>query len=274
MNYKITLLGVLVITMLMINTTHIFAQENLVLNGDFEVNTQENPEADIIWKKNNADISMRDWDNVDNQINGGTCRMPGPAKDRNIRQDIEIPTPGIYTLQFTGRIQNSNGPDGSAPNDRDGQGPGTLTATITGFDTDGETLLSDPLITLSTQSNTNKTVTKEFEIPETVTKVRIVIAKDWNIAFVDDVKLFSTTSGFQQPSVEGLCVFTENNSIKLMATHALSVVHVFNVDGKLIQTVNSKGMNHVSIDSCVKGVYLISITDAFGNTGKIKHIVY
>lgn len=274
MKRKLTPFCVLSIALMaMISTVSLHAQENLILNGDFEVNKELDPEADFYWWRNNSDISMGDWQNVDNQINNGTCRMPGPAQARSIRQDIEIASPGSYTLKFTGRIQNANGPNGSSPNDRDGNGPATLTATVTGFDVDGTTLLVDPLITLTTQSNTNETVSSEFEIPGDITKVRVLFTKNWNIAFLDDVMLYSGTSAVDQVSIQGLRVSTDNKTIRIDATADLSVLSLYDISGRIIKTLDCKGQSHVEVNDCTQGVYIIYITDVHGNMGMVKQII-
>jgi len=273
---KITIyLGMFFIALLtMMSTESLHAQENLILNGDFEVNRDIDPEASLHWTRSNSDISMGDWGNPDNQINGGTCRMPGPAQGRNMYQNVEIPVAGTYTFKFTARIQNANGPNDSSPNDRDGQGPGTITATINGFDVDGETLLSDPLVTLTTQSNTNETVSADIEIPESITKVRVRVEKNWNIAFIDDVMLYGVASGLIQPSIEGLRVSAEKQSIRIASATALSAVRLYDMSGKLLQTKDLQGQIQTSINNVTKGLYLISVTDVHGNTDKIKQIIY
>lgn len=243
---------------------------NLLINGDFELT-----EAPWGWKGNNADITYNDTV-VANQINTGTCRLPGAAQARNINQDVEVSALGVYQFKCTARIQNSVGASGTIENNHATKGgPGTITAEILPFDTDGATLLSIVLATIDTQSNANTDLSMNVTIPEGVTKVKVRIKKDWNVVYIDDVVFNSLASGLRNPNIENLRVYSNTSGITINSSSTLARVRVFDISGKVVKSIPCNGLQQIVIPlyNVVPGLFLIEVADEHGNVDRVKQLI-
>ncbi len=240
-------------------------ENNLLVNGDFEAT--EGPSG---WSKNNADILLSE--NNEFGINNQTCRMPGIGAPRWIWQNVEIAVPGKYFLEFKARIQNAAPfASGDSPNNHVTLGPATIKGEIIGFESDGNTLLNNALLTLESQSNTNITLRGEVEIPVNITKVQVKISKNWNVPYIDDVSFdlvkvpnstSETKSGnstieiFPNPLKSGKLYIRLSGNDMLETRVSLS-----DLQGRVImdQTITD---NFIHIENSIdKGIYLLRISN-------------
>ncbi|MEA4935261.1 MAG: family 16 glycosylhydrolase [Paludibacter sp.] len=225
---------------------------NSLLNGTFADNGDN-------WTLSNGDIAFQD--NAETNITGKTCRMPGAAAGRNIRQTIGVTPGSTYQFGFKGRIQNAIGASGSQVNNHSTYGVATLKGEI--LDANNNVLL-----TISTQSATDQTLSDTFTVPAGVTTVTVKLSKDWNIAYLDDVELLETTPpqsarkhedetlSTANPNLKDLIVSTENNKIKIEATSQISSLVLFDASGRIIRKL-TPGQSIATVDLVSSGIYII-----------------
>lgn len=245
------------------------AAQNLLTNGDFEISV-----APFGWTKNNQDIVFAAEEG--NSINGKSCRMPGLSASRNILQNVTISTPGNYIFKFTGRIQNAVGPNGTVDNNHATNGPATITAQVFGFDVDGTTLLTNALLTITSQANSNTTDSGVVVIPQEITRVQVKISKNWNVPYIDDVMLYlEGTLGITDNRIEEMQIYSSEDFLNVTSSSALSQINIIDITGKMQLSVSCKSefTKQISLENISTGLYIIVATDIEGKVGTVKHML-
>ncbi len=236
---------------------------NLIENGNFESSSTG------FWSESNSDIIISE--SVYPVVEGSKyCRMPGIPNSRNIKQTVSVEAGEKYTFKLSGRIQNSHAQ--SAENNHSTKGVATLK---------GELLNgSEALLTLSTQSNTNTDLEGELTIPDGLTSLTVKISKDWNVAYVDNVKFE------KQITTDVLSAKLQNSTISAYPNPARNILFVesseplkscmlINVVGSIAlvsNNINSKKVT-LNLNKCKKGVYVLKTTSKNGTIKSQKVII-
>lgn len=154
------------------NQDPVIIGENIIVNNGFE----EGGGSLTGWTKV-SDVGIEKV----NKINGvASARLTGvTASDRQLFQTVTLESGKTYILNFTGRIQNGGGAEGTKFNDNGGE----LYAKIKFGDGEYTTL-----ITLIEDLNTTKSGI--FTVPAGVTEVTVNFMKNKDIAYIDDVEIF------------------------------------------------------------------------------------
>ncbi len=154
---------------------------NLISNGQFENESYE----DFAWTPSDNFINLKEA-SFPVYEKSNYCRLVSSDSKKYIYQDVLV-TPGeTYEFSLNGRIHNSYGESGSQSNIVAWFGPGTLTGQILDRDT--------VLLEISTKSNINTAIKGTVTIPYNVNMVRVMISKNWNQAYIDNVVLKSLSN--------------------------------------------------------------------------------
>lgn len=147
---------------------------NLVLNGDFESETQ----FEFWAKKNTTGANLAIEANAANVIAGSRCmRMTGASAWADNSQTIDVEPGKTYEFGMTARILDKAGASGGASTNR------SLNLAIRKVDDAKTVYASAPAVTVGTDTRTQVTVT----IPDGVTQVQLFISKNNGIGYVDEV---------------------------------------------------------------------------------------
>lgn len=273
---KKTTLNIRLFTIIgLLMTASSFYAQNLLVNGYFEATAapfgwERSNTSDITLNEKSANSVHPDKDANDLYING-SCRMPGPAQSRWIWQDVEVGSAGTYTFKFTTRIQNAAGPSGASPNNHASLGIATVTGEIFSIASDGST---SALATISTQSNSNVEVSTTVAIAAEVTKVQVKIAKNWNVAYIDDAYFGLPSTGINELHILNMHVVSNNGMITVNCPSTLVKINVLDITGKTIQSISDINANSTQLTYPLNsGLYMIVATDNHGKTGVVKHLV-
>ncbi|MPN19091.1 hypothetical protein SDC9_166457 [bioreactor metagenome] len=115
----------------------------------------------------------------------------------------------------------------------------------------------------------------DVAIPEGVTKVKVSIKKDWNVAYIDDVVFYSMASGVKNPSIKNLKVNSNASGLIINSSSVLDVVRVFDISGKIIKSIQCDGLQQIEIplNNVTSGLFLIEVADVHGNIDRVKQLV-
>lgn len=231
---------------------------NNVFNGNFKGRGSG-------WTLSNSDMVFRDdYDSIE----GVTCRMPGVNQTRNISQRFNLKPGGKYSFQFTGRIHDAVSASGDVPNNMGA----TLMAEILAG--------TSSLMSLSTQSFSNHTVSSEVIIPEDVSELLLRISKDKGVAYLDNISLKPVTSTRQKNvEIETQSIIFPNPSngyFSIRSKNQVSFVEILNMSGQILRRfqVNGYSFSSGSDPDLPPGTYLILVWDEKGNFEKHKHMIF
>ncbi len=246
---------------------------NYVSNGDFSLSNawiKGDNMTDILIPENTAGNEVSD-------AGAFYCRMPSLSSSRFIYQDIIWNAGGNFEFGFKGRIQNAVGPSGSQPNNRTATEPfgvATLTGEVFAFNTNG-VLSTTPIAQVTTQSNTNVSLRVPVQLPANTNKIRIKISKNWNVSYVDDVYI-STTTALSSAKLESIKIHKLGTDLLVSSEKELSMVKIFDCMGKVVYQFNCKRALKCKIPllNLYSGIYIVSVVDVNQIVATQKFIQY
>jgi hypothetical protein len=231
---------------------------NIIKNGFFDFGSDG-------WSLNNSDILFEM--NPETAINGITCRMPGVNNSRIIKQNVSVKPNTAYQFGFKGRIQNAVGASATEANEHTSSGIATLK---------GEVLSPDNnlLLDLTTQMPHTTDLKGEFTTSSEHTSVSVVLSKNWNIAYVDDVFLteITNTGTNDLPLEEMIHLYQLQQGFRILASSQIHIASVLDLTGRLIKQYFKPGMS-VDVAPVRNGMYIASVTFFEGNSINRKYLV-
>jgi hypothetical protein len=236
------------------DTTH----ANIIKNGFFDFGSDG-------WSLNNSDILFEM--NPETEINGITCRMPGVNNSRIIKQNVSVKPNTASQFGFKGRIQNAVGASGTQPNEHASSGIATLK---------GEVLSPDNslLLDLTTQMPQTTDLNGEFTTSSEHTSVSVVLSKNWNIAYVDEVFLSEiTNTGTNALQLEEMIhLYQLQQGFRIIASSQIHTAKVLDLTGRLIRKYYNPGLS-VDVEPIQNGMYIASVTFPEGISINRKYLV-
>lgn len=231
---------------------------NLIQNGFFDFGSTG-------WKLSNSDIVFET--NLETGINGITCRFPGVNNNRHIQQVVDVKANTTYSFEFKGRIQNAVGASGTQANEHTSSGIATLK---------GEVLSPDNnlLLDLTTQMPQTTDLNGEFTTSSEHTSVLVVLSKNWNIAYVDDVFLteITNTGTNDLPLEEIVHLYQLQQGFRILASSQIHIASVLDLTGRLIKQYFNPGKS-VDVAPIQNGMYIASVTFSEGISINRKYLV-
>ncbi len=246
---------------------------NVVHNNNFEHTYKQ----DFVWRTNHENTKLQA---TENPVVAGSKygHLQGENASRFISQDVVV-EPGLtYDFSFLGRIQNRNGNSGIYANNHPTKGAATLKGQIL----DGDKVL----LNISTKSNKNNKVQGVVVIPEGVRVVTVKISKNWNMTYVDQVELMSSTSASCSTLSTGVnnnvvntqkVIVSPNPTFNTATVSGLNtryLVTVTDVMGRVVKTYNTASSAlKVDLSNNPSGLYLVRFVNQDDNTSFCKKLI-
>jgi len=233
---------------------------NFIQNGFFDFGANG-------WTRSNQDIVFES--NSETSITGITCRMPGVNNGRSISQVVEVEPNTHYSFGFKGRVQNAVGASGSQQNNHSNYGVATLKGAVM---TQDKSVL---LLNLESQKPVTTELTGSFFTPKDVSVLSVVLSKDWNVAYLDEIFMEALSdTGIQQPDpASSLHIQQLDGGFRIIATSHIRFAEVFDLTGRLIKKFHNPG-TMVDVAPIQSGMYVTSINLSGGSSLRTKYRVY
>ena len=142
------------------------------------------------------------------------------------------------------------------------------------------------LLNISTKSNKNNKVQGVVVIPEGVRVVTVKISKNWNMAYVDQVELMSSTSASCSTLSTGVnnnvvniqkVIVSPNPTFNTATVSGLTtryLVTVTDVMGRVVKTYNTASSAlKVDLSNNPSGLYLVRFVNQDDNTSFCKKLI-